>query len=557
MSITEKPHVSPQEQRAADASENQLIALFRARRITRLLRTFIFVGALLVVIGALQALLPSRVQGELSDAQLNYRAGQCGGKCDAAHQLQAGGFQYVGGETVYTIKLAAMPKSGATLVVGLPDDAQDSFILNQSAAGKWSATIYQPHHLDIAHLGVAVDGNHLILGIPGHVSSLFVIGTGVQRLPALLSTTSPQPWQGNMTVPAAPLPHNLNLVDLVLLVIVITALVVGWRSGLMHEALRLVATLVTLGLTLLLFPTVSSALSKAAGNRQAGDALTYGLLITAIAMLGMLAARAVAARMLQMQTPQALQRIDHPLATVFAGFRVIVIAAMMLAILQSLSALSWASDRITESPTGSTLAAKWDAFFPPALVKQNSNASTTPDPYAKYAAACGTIPTGTVPAYATPTQAASGQGTVPTPSSGSSLPSLPGTVPYVTTVTGAVTQFDHGAQFSLTAIIARSNIGSGQGDAPIDRMGSAQLWFFTDGTSHHKALRIWNGQSWVWQHDSDANDLRIAITDKGAYSFYWTGLAHGDTYSFVGAAPTGCASFGADASGQPAQAGNF
>jgi hypothetical protein len=105
--------------------------------------------------------------------------------------------------------------------------------------------------------------------------------------------------------------------------------------------------------------------------------------------------------------------------------------------------------------------------------------------------------------------------------------------------------------FSVTGAVQASGKPAGDGPAPIDRLGSTQLWLHWDGASLHKGVRRWSGTAWVMAVDDDASTLTIELRSHSA-AFHSADITPGATFAFVTADTGGCAALGLNAEGRPA-----
>jgi zinc transporter ZupT len=282
----------------------------------------------------------------------------------ASQQLRGVGLQQQGGTLYATVLLGGDPVN-ATLTLHFPGK-QSALTLQQGANPReWKAVVGPPGDVDLTSVGVATEGAHVIVSIPaGSVRGLSVTTAAGDRLP----------YSGYVLPVGAP-SKGLDLVDLILLVVLIGALFYGWRRGLANEARLALAAVITLLLAFLLFPEVSRALVRAAGSKRVGDALGYGILIGGIAVLGVLIARVIMPRLrFGGQLPPWLERNQRPVAAGIAGVRILVLAAMGLAVIASLAPLDFASESIQTSATGSALVSQWDRYFPVATVNAGGDA---------------------------------------------------------------------------------------------------------------------------------------------------------------------------------------
>jgi hypothetical protein len=106
------------------------------------------------------------------------------------------------------------------------------------------------------------------------------------------------------------------------------------------------------------------------------------------------------------------------------------------------------------------------------------------------------------------------------------------------------------APFSIVAAFHRPDVAASDVGPPIDREGSAQLWFTWDGTDYHKGLRIWDGQRWTMAIDEDVPDVTARVATLGA-DFFWTGIEPGWRYTMTLVTPQGCRTGSALPDGTP------
>jgi uncharacterized membrane protein required for colicin V production len=303
-----------------------------------------------VVLAVLSLLLPRRMPGELSGAELTPHAAPACQSCPPTEQIT--GAALATGEDAWHLNLrfAARPFNSVLRIsfAGVPDvielrQAGDSWRYSGPSIGGMPPIT-----------SVAQRGNQLVLTLP-----LTLRTTGV----AVSTASGDRMPASNFLSPVYPSPAHGNVTDAVLVCVLLATAWFGYRRGLVPEAANLTAMLLSMAIAAAASRPLFALGARIASYPRAGAALGCALLIVCSGIAGLVV------------VPRLFRRFGltaiplHPfysgaLGATAACVRQLAVLAMVLAVGTDLAILNWASSSVHSSLLGAPLIHAWKTLFP-------------------------------------------------------------------------------------------------------------------------------------------------------------------------------------------------
>ena len=167
---------------------------------------------------------------------------------------------------------------------------------------------------------------------------------------------------------------------------------------------------------------------------------------------------------------------------------------------------------------------------PPATLPPAPSDVAAPVDVTALARACTALPSGGEPAFLRIAGATSG--TANDPASGLATPFV--AVQLAQTPPQSTSPYE-----VVVALLPYAATGPAGQTAPIDRIGTTQLYAHWDGAHWHRGMRTWNGNVWSTATDTAAGSMDLAV-DGATLTFYWDGISAGTRYGEVTATSSGC-----------------